>query len=240
MKRFENKCAIVTGASSGVGKCIAAALAAEGASVSIIGRDETRLQVLADSLGRQRGAVCSAEFCDKASVALLGTSLSRSFAKVDYLIHSAGMIKMAPFASASLDDLDAHYQCNVRAPVALTQALLPALVAAQGTIVFINSTVVDHARSGVSHYAASKHALKAIADSLRDEVNRQGVRILSIFLGRTATPMQEQVSRFEQRLYDPAVLIQPEDVAAIVTNALASAPTIELTNIHVRPARAAA
>src|SRR6185369_10034034 len=114
---------------------------------------------------------------------------ARTFSSLDFLIHSAGVIKLAPFSSASLEDFDTHFQCNVRAPVALTQALLPALIAAKGTVVFINSTVVDNPRAGVSQYAASKHALKAIADCLRDEVNKDGVRVLSLFLGRTATPM---------------------------------------------------
>ena len=151
-------------------------------------------------------------------------------------MHGAGTFKLAPFASASLDDFDMHYRCNVRAPVALTQALLPALIAARGNVVFINSSAVDHARAGISQYAASKHALKAIADSLREEVNADGVRILSVFLGRTATPMQERIVQAEQGTYDPVRLIQPSDVAALIVNALALARTVELTNMHLRPA----
>jgi len=236
LRRFEKKNAVVTGASSGIGKAIALALAAEGALVALIGRDEARLAEVAHAARPAQTTVLTAEFCDNESVALLASTLARTFATVDCLVHSAGMIKLAPLLNAPLQDLDTHFRCNVRAPAALTQKLLPALTAARGTVVFINSSVVDHARAGIGYYSASKQALKAIADSLRDEVNGQGVRVLSLFLGRTATPMQESVCRAEHRGYDAARLIQPSDVAALVLDALASPPTVELTNVHLRPA----
>ncbi len=235
MKRFENKCAVVTGASSGVGRAIALALSREGATVALVGRDTARLDAAAKE-AKSKTQIFTGEFCDANSLDLLGSTLARNFGSLDVLVHSAGMIKLAPFASASLDDLDTHYRCNVRAPYALTQRLLPALTRAQGSIVFINSTVVDNPRAGLSQYAASKHALKAVADNLRAEVNENGVRVLTVLLGRTATPMQEQVHRAEQRDYEPSRFIQPEDVAELVVNALASARTVELTNVQLRPA----
>jgi NADP-dependent 3-hydroxy acid dehydrogenase YdfG len=235
LKRFENKCAVVTGASSGVGRAIALALSQEGATVALLGRDTARLATVAKE-AKSKTHIFTGEFCDSASVDLLGTALARQFNSLDVLVHSAGMIKLAPFATASLDDLDTHYRCNVRAPYAITQRLLPALIRAQGSIAFINSTVIDNPRAGLSQYAASKHALKAVADSLRDEMNKDGVRVLTVLLGRTATPMQEAVHRAEQRAYDPTRFIQPDDVAEMVINALASARTVELTNVTLRPA----
>jgi short-subunit dehydrogenase len=117
----------------------------------------------------------------------------------------------------------------------LTQALLPLLKARQGQIVFINSTVGLRAGANVGQYAATKHGLKALADSLRDEVNADGVRVLSVFLGRTATPMQAAIHEMEGRVYHPEFLMQPEDVAAVVINALSLPRTAEMTDIHVRP-----
>jgi NADP-dependent 3-hydroxy acid dehydrogenase YdfG len=84
-------------------------------------------------------------------------------------------------------------------------------------------------------YASTKHGLKALADSLREEVNSRGVRILSIFPGRTATPTQEKVHAGEGRPYRPERLLQPEDVAAVVINALCLPRTAEVTEIKIRP-----
>jgi NADP-dependent 3-hydroxy acid dehydrogenase YdfG len=87
----------------------------------------------------------------------------------------------------------------------------------------------------VGQYAASKHALKAIADSLRDEVNTEGIRVLSVYPGRTASPLQAAVHQMEGRTYHPERLMQPEDVALAVINALGLPRSAEVTDIHIRP-----
>ena len=85
-------------------------------------------------------------------------------------------------------------------------------------------------------YAATKHALKGLADGLRQEVNAFGVRVISVFPGRTATPLQASLFELEGRQYVPKRLLQPEDVAAMVVQALALPPTAEVTDILIRPA----
>jgi NADP-dependent 3-hydroxy acid dehydrogenase YdfG len=101
--------------------------------------------------------------------------------------------------------------------------------------VFVNSSVGLNARANVGQYAATKHALKALADSLRDEVNADAVRVLSVFLGRTATPMQASVHEMEGKEYHPERLLLPEDVAAVVINALSLPRSAEVTDINIRP-----
>jgi NADP-dependent 3-hydroxy acid dehydrogenase YdfG len=87
----------------------------------------------------------------------------------------------------------------------------------------------------VGHFAATQHAMRALADSLREELNPEGVRITSLFLGRTATARQAAIFEMEQRPYVPETLIQPRDVADLVV-ALAMLPTTsEVTDITVRP-----
>jgi NADP-dependent 3-hydroxy acid dehydrogenase YdfG len=151
------------------------------------------------------------------------------------LVHAAGAISIARLENATVDDLDLQYRVNVRAPYLLTQALLPLLKRSQGEIVFINSSIWLNARSGLAQYAASKYALKAIADSVRDEVNPDGVRVLSIFPGRTAGSLQEAIHTASRQPYDPERLLQPEDVAAAVLAALRLPRTAEMTDISVRP-----
>lgn len=105
----------------------------------------------------------------------------------------------------------------------------------RGQIVFINSIAGIYAMPHVGQYAATQHALKAVTDSLRAEVNAAGVRFLSVYPGRTATPMQEAVHEREGRVYVPERLMQPEDVAAAVLSALGLPRTAEVTDLHIRP-----
>jgi len=126
------------------------------------------------------------------------------------------------------------YRTNVRLPFLLTQALLPFLKAKQGQIVFVNSSQGLHAQANTGPYAATKHALKGLADSLRDEVNTDGVRVLSIYPGRTATPLVKALFELEGRPYRPEVLLQTEDIAQTVLNALLLARTAEITNLEIR------
>jgi NADP-dependent 3-hydroxy acid dehydrogenase YdfG len=157
--------------------------------------------------------------------------------RVDILVHSAGIIVPGFLDHAPADDLDLQYHVNVRAPYVLTQALLPLMPAPGGQIVFLNSSVGLSSRGSVGQYAATKHALKAMADTLREELNQRGIKVMSIYLGRTATPMQAAVHAWESRPYHPALLLQPEDVAALVLHALSLPPTAEVTDIRIRPMR---
>jgi len=153
------------------------------------------------------------------------------------LVHSAGVISMGPVESAPVEELDRQYRINVRAPYVLTRALLPMLMPRRGQIVFVNSFAGLAAAPNLSQYAATKFALKALADSLRAEVNPAGVRVLTVYPGRTATPMQAAVHEMEGKPYRPESLAQPEDVAALVIGALCLPRTAEVTELFVRPMR---
>jgi len=142
---------------------------------------------------------------------------------------------MGSHDSADVADLDLQYRTNVRGPYVLTQALLESLRASRGQIVFVNSTVGLEARAGVGQYAATQHAIRAIADALRAEVNVDGVRVLSVYLGRTATARQARIFELEGRRYAPELLIQPDDVAAMVLATLQLPRTAEVTEIRMRP-----
>jgi NADP-dependent 3-hydroxy acid dehydrogenase YdfG len=237
MRMFEDRVGVVTGAGSGVGKAIALELASLGTTVYLVGRREEALEAVAREARASgvRVACAAADLTDDAAIRRLASYVEAEAGQVDLLVHSAGVIALGDLQSADVDDLDLQYRTNVRAPYLLTQALLPMLTRQRGQIVFVNSSAGLSARAGLGQYAATKHALKAIADSVRCEVNQHGVRVLSVFLGRTATPMQRSVHELEGKPYRPGDLIQPEDVAATVIHALSLPPTVEITDISLRP-----
>ncbi|MDF5731626.1 MAG: SDR family NAD(P)-dependent oxidoreductase [Rhizonema sp. PD38] len=237
MAVFKNQVAVVTGASSGIGKAIALELAASGAKLCLLGRKLDRLLAIAKVAEETSPqVVCYQLDLDlDEDIQKFKTRLETDFGQVNLLIHSAGVISLGEIKTASVEELDWQYRTNVRAPYALTQALLPMLISCQGQIVFINSSAGLTAKAGVGQYAATKHALKAIADSLRSEVNSLEVRVVSVFLGRTASPMQAAICEIEGKAYNPDRLLQPEDVAATVINALSLPRTAEVTDIQVRP-----
>src|SRR5881628_2586528 len=187
MTHLANQVAVVTGANSGIGKAITLALAAQGATVCLVGRRMEALQLVAQQASNG-SASYQADLGLDSDITELVANLKQDVKGVDILVHSAGVIRLSSFECASPDQLDWHYKVNVRAPYLLTQGLLPMIRARQGQIVFVNSSA--------------------------------GIRVMSLFLGRTASPMQAMVHEMEHRKYSPELLIQPEDVAAVVINAL--------------------
>jgi short-subunit dehydrogenase len=227
---------VVTGASSGIGRAIAVVLASAGATVYAVARRRHELEATASQTnGAGRFELYEADLIVDEQVAGLAEAVREREGRVDVLVHSAGTISLGNLETASIHDLDRQYAANVRAPYLLTQALLPALRATKGQIVFINSTVGLIGRANVAQFAATQHALKAIADSLREEINPHGVRVLTVYAGRTATPRQAKIYAIEEKPYPPERLMQPEDVASVVLNALVLPRTAELTDVGARP-----
>lgn len=237
MAAFTDQVAVVTGASSGIGKAIALGLAAQGASLCLVGRKIETLEAIAETVRKTARRVLHyrVDLTVDEDILELATHLQRDFSSIDILVHSAGVISLGSIEAAPVEELDWQYRTNVRAPYSLTKTLLPMIRLRRGQIVFVNSSVGLNARANVGQYAATKHALKALADSLRDEVNADGVRVLSVFLGRTATPMQASVHEMEGKEYHPERLLLPEDVAAVVINALSLPRSAEVTDINIRP-----
>ena len=229
--------ALVTGASRGIGRALAGALAARGADVVLTGRSLDRLREAAAGFADHDGkAHCmELDLADPGDVERFARDYEREIGKLDALIHCAAVYQTGAWAEATADDLDAHYRTNVRGAYALTQKMLPSLIAAGGDVVFMNSSVVDATGAGIGQYAATKHALIGLANSLRAEVNEHGVRVLSVFPGRTATPLQEAIHKGEGKAYRPEKLLQPGDVADVVLACLSLPDTAEVTELHIRP-----
>jgi NADP-dependent 3-hydroxy acid dehydrogenase YdfG len=237
MRAMEGRTAVITGGGCGVGAAVALALAEAGAGIVLIGRRLERLQsVAAEAQGFGAKAACyrSDLGCSFGQSELI-QQLRRDLPHLDILIQNAAVYGSGSFEQASLADFDRHYQTNVRAPYALAQAMLPMLKVRRGQVVFVNSSSGLAAKPMTAQYDSTKHALKAIADSLRAEVNEHGVRVLTVYLGRTSTEMQERIHRLQGKSYRPELLLQPADVASVIVNVLSIPHTAEVTDIHIRP-----
>lgn len=235
MSTLENQVAVVTGASRGIGRAIALGLAAQGASLCLVGRKLETLQSVGNAAKATEIRCYRADLAVEGEVDELIAAIGRDLRSIDILVHSAGVLWPGPLEAATAAQLDDHYKVNLRAPYVLTQALLPVLKTRQGQILFVNSSAGLTARANAGQYAASKHALKAVADSLREEVNPAGVRVLSLFLGRTASSMQAALHAVEGKAYHPELLMQPEDIAAMAIQALTLPRSVEVTEISMRP-----
>ncbi len=239
METLAGQIAVITGASSGIGKAIALCLAEQGLTLCLIGRDLTSLELVATRARKSSPRIHTyqADLTKDEDLKSLVEGIRDDVPCINILVHCAGVLTAGRIETADVTDFDSQYCSNVRAPYALTKGLLSMLTSCSGQIVMMNSSIWQQARAGLSQYAATKYALKAFTDSLRDEVNGDGVRVLSMFLGRTATPMQANLHTQQGASYHPELLIQPEDVACTLLSLLALPHTSEVTDIHIRPMR---
>ena len=228
--------ALVTGASSGIGHAISSALAAGGTRVLLVGRSCERLATVLSQLGGA-GAGHLAIDGDLTSTDFLANLAQRALQwsqeRLSILVLCAGHHEPSRIEETSAASFDAAIATNLRAPFLLTGALLPSLRATRGQVVLVNSSVVNNPRAGTAAYAASKAGLRTFADCLRAEVGPDGVTVLSVYPGRTATPMQRDRYEREGLQYAPELLLQPSDVARAVVNAVGSSG--EVTELHLRP-----
>lgn len=223
---------VITGAGSGIGAAIAERLSERGDELWLLARDAGRARELAGRFPGARTLVGDLAEPERLSWALSHQELPQ---EVDSLLHVAGVVDLGTVDELTPKVWNATLAVNLAAPAELTRLLLPQLRLARGHVVFVNSGAGLNANAGWSAYAASKHGLKALADSLRAEEKDGGVRVTSVYPGRTATPMQVKVHRQEGREYDPERWITPEAVATTVLTALDLPESAEITDLRVRP-----
>jgi len=217
--------AMITGASRGLGSAIAAALAPTH-TLFLAGRPSSRLDALAEEFGATTWPI------DLADTDAL-PAVVEPIVELDALIHNAGVAYPGRVGESTVDEWRASMQVNVVGAVALTLALLPALRAAGGHVVFINSGAGINASPGLASYSASKFALRGFADSLRND--EPSLRVTSIHPGRIATVMQEGLIAYEGKDYDPSQFLSPESVAKVVADAVNVPPDADIHEVVVRP-----
>lgn len=236
MKNLQHKTALITGATSGIGKAIALLMAPKGCNLVCVGRNRKGLELLKREMP-ENISFCSYEcdMADEEKVLQVSQRIVAECGKIDILIHSAGSITINPVITSTLEEYNSIFGLNVKAPFLITKLFLPLLKENRGQIVFINSSAIQRAIPNASLYSASKFALKGFADCLRQEVNRFGVRVISVFPGQTDTPMQKKLYENGNKKYIPENLIQSADVASLVIHGLEMPETAEVTDLYVRP-----
>ncbi|MBQ0828030.1 SDR family oxidoreductase [Streptomyces tagetis] len=225
---------VITGAGSGIGAAVARRLHARGDEIVLHARDAGRAKELAAGFPGARTLVGDLAEPDRLSWALSHQSPPD---RVDSLLHVAGVLDLGPVGELTPKTWHHQLDVNLVAPAELTRLLLPQVRAARGHVVFVNSGSGLRAHADWAAYAASKHGLKALADALRHEEHANGVRVTSVYPGRTASPMQAKVHRHEGEEYDPARWIDPESVATTILMALDLPRDAEVTDLTVRPGR---
>jgi NADP-dependent 3-hydroxy acid dehydrogenase YdfG len=237
MPDLKKQIAVVTGASGGIGGAIATAFIQGGAHVVAVGRDIAKLEALVTRLRGLAGIAEAfrADLTQDDDLSGLAEYVSYTWGRLDILVHSAGAYARGKLEKSSVNTMDALYASNVRGPYLLTKELLPLLKRPRGQITFINSSAGLSARPEAVQFSATQQAFKALADGLRDEVNADQVRVLSVYPGRTATARIEALTLEEGRPYQPELLLRPEDVASVVANAVTLPWTAEVTDISIRP-----
>jgi NAD(P)-dependent dehydrogenase (short-subunit alcohol dehydrogenase family) len=192
---------VVTGASSGIGAAVAQAMSEAGAKVVATGRDEERLRALAATLGEHRVVV--ADLAAEGSPDRIVAETIAAFGGLNVIVHSAGIFLPRPFAEAPLEEFDAQFLVNVRAPYALTQAALPHLQP-DGAVVFVSS-IAGHVGFPLSAaYCGTKGAIELMTKSLAMELAPVGVRVNAVAPGNIHTPMNERL--FESPDYERSMI----------------------------------
>lgn len=236
------KTALITGATSGIGKATAKLLAKKGFALIVCGRRQERLKELKEEL-REHTAVITLNFDvrDRQAVFEAIESLPETFSTIDILINNAGNAHGLDFIhEGSLDDWDAMLDINVKGLLYVSRAVLPQMIERKaGHIINIGSTAGKEVYPKGNVYCASKHAVDAINQGMRIDLNAQGIRVGAVNPGLVETEFSEV--RFKgdseraEKVYQGYTPLKPEDVAEIILFAITRPPHVNIADLVVMP-----
>ena len=242
-QRLDNRIALVTGASSGIGEATAIALAKAGAKVAIAARRKDRLDELAEKLAKL-GAdplVLPADLLDEHEAQRIVSDTEAHYGRLDILVNNAGVMYLEPVADADLGRWRRMLELNVLSLIASTQAALRGMRARrEGDIVNIASTAGRVANPNGAAYSATKFGVVAFSEALRREVYRDHVRVSVVEPGVVATELRDHIGDAAVKdalnaWADSMRQLQAVDVAEAILFCVTRPAHVSINEVLMRP-----
>ncbi|MER8518880.1 MULTISPECIES: SDR family oxidoreductase [unclassified Mesorhizobium] len=231
-----NRVAVITGASSGIGEALARELLSEGYRVALLGRRLERVAALADELGEGAIAI-QADVTDRDSIAGAAARV-QEFGGADVLVNNAGVMLTAPFGSDKRSEHRQMVETNLLGAMTVTEVFLDQLRAKKGDLVNISSVAGRVAPAGFAAYSATKWGINGWSEALRVEL-QPDIRVIVIEPGAVATELSDHITHEESKKsaqdYRDNVAIPAQDIAEIIAFALSRPKRTSLNGILVRP-----
>ena len=238
------KVVVITGASSGLGEAAARHLSGQGASVVLGARRTERIQALAEQLISDGGTALAVmtDVADRAQVQRLVDAAVERFGRVDVMLNNAGLMPQSPLERLRIDEWDRMIDVNLKGVLYGIAAALPYMMARRaGHIINVSSVAGHKVRAGGAVYAATKHAVRALSEGLRQEVTPYGIRTTVISPGVVATELPESISEPDvaastRKMYDD-IAIPADSFARVVAFAISQPDEVDVNEILFRPTR---
>jgi NADP-dependent 3-hydroxy acid dehydrogenase YdfG len=247
-QHLDGTAALVTGASSGIGEATARMLAAHGAAVAIVARRADRLAVLAAEIESAGGRALAtgADITDREQAEAAVARTAEELGRLDILVNNAGVMLLGPVVDAPLEEWEAMVQVNLLGLLYTSHAALPHLLeAAAGEprqvadMVNISSVAGRVARLGSGVYNATKHAVGAFSESLRQEVTGRQVRVSLVEPGAVATELidhnRPEIREQIEGRFEGIDKLASEDIADAIGYLVSRPPHVAINELLVRP-----
>lgn len=242
---MSNRVACVTGASSGIGRATAMALAQRGARVALVARRADRIEQVSAELGKfgADAVACAADIRDGSQMEAVAEKVKSRLGRTDLLVNSAGVMFNAEFIHAQRVHWESMISTNLFGPMECTAAFLPQLLDGGGDIVNVSSVAGRKARPTTSLYNATKWGLNGWSESLRQELVEKDVRVILVSPGAVKdTELLDDIPDTDirertRRHFDEIDALTPEDVAECITYAVSLDRRVSISEILIRPTR---